>query len=485
MLAALAKLRLLVLPAARGRRLVDARRHLVPTPSITWTITLTTVFIVAVTITLLATLSVRRERAVFVSNLEEKGLLFAQGIDALLADSIYSLDIARAQSTAEVFATDPDMTYIRVAGVDGPPFLSVGDDTVPGASDELREAALDGRQTVLQLGDRQLDVVTPILIGDEPLGIAYFGLDAKQLRAALRGIVMLHVWQGLLLMALAIPVSYVVAQNLARPIRSLAAATRRVGEGDFDTLVGSNRRDEIGRLAGDFDTMILRLRDAREAAAKSSASASENEALLKEVHHRVKNNLQIVSSLMSLQANASANEEAAMALQESESRIKSLALVHERLHRSDLSRIDLGDYLREIGENLIKSYGDTPDQIALEVNAPSCWLDADKAASCGLLATELISNSIKHAFPNGRLGTIGIDLSVDGEGVATLAVGDDGVGMPPGFSVENSSSLGMRLVPLFAQRLGATLAFTNDHGTACTVTFATESPSTGSKEAKL
>ena len=278
--------------------------------------------------------------------------------------------------------------------------------------------------------------------------------------------------------------SYALAQYLARPIRRLVRAARTVAEGDLsDFSPGARRGDEIGELAVAFAEMTRALREARETVAESTASLSEKEALLKEVHHRVKNNLQLISSLLSLQASASNDPETVTALEESENRVRSMALVHEKLYQShDLSRIDLGDYLAELAGNLVRSFDRTGDSIMLDVDAAPLIIDAEKAVSCGLIASELISNAVKHAFPGGRRGTIAIELTESADGEATFTVRDDGVGMPPDVDLAHMDSLGLQLVPQLARGLGGTCAFAVNGGTSCTITFPTGRPQADSSE---
>lgn len=181
----------------------------------------------------------------------------------------------------------------------------------------------------------------------------------------------------------------------------------------------------------------------------------EREALLKEIHHRVKNNLQITSSLLNLQSLHVTDPTALEILQESRNRVRLIALLHEKLYGSeDLARIDFHRYVGELITYLFRGYSISASRIRLELRMAEVYFDIDTAIPCGLIINELVTNSLKYAFPEGRAGTICISLTVDVDGWHTLEVSDDGAGFPPGFAFEESSSLGLQLVRTMAQQLG-------------------------------
>jgi two-component sensor histidine kinase/sensor domain CHASE-containing protein len=202
------------------------------------------------------------------------------------------------------------------------------------------------------------------------------------------------------------------------------------------------------------------------------ASLREKEALLKEVHHRVKNNLQVVSSLLYLQSAGVQSEEALHALADSQNRISSMALVHERLYRSrDLTSIDMADYVRTVAENLLDSYGGGAQNVRLNLRLDDIRLHIDAAIPCGLIVNELVSNALKHGFPDDRLGEVRVELAASGDGEAILAVEDDGVGLPEGFCLETSESLGLQLVKTLATQLDGRLEYRNSAGARFAISF--------------
>ncbi|WP_052309918.1 PAS domain S-box protein [Methanocella arvoryzae] len=201
------------------------------------------------------------------------------------------------------------------------------------------------------------------------------------------------------------------------------------------------------------------------------ASLREKEVLLKEVHHRVKNNLQIVSSLLNLQSNALRDEKIRAVFQESQNRIRSMALIHEKLYRSDdLSRVDFSDYLRVLSTDLYRVYAD-PSKIRLSVDCEEILLSIDASISCGLIVTELLTNSFKHGFPGGREGQVTVSLRRTAGGYVTVTVSDDGVGMPAGFVVEDTSTLGLQLVTTLVEQLEGRLEIGSEGGTSFSITF--------------
>lgn len=205
------------------------------------------------------------------------------------------------------------------------------------------------------------------------------------------------------------------------------------------------------------------------------ASLKEKEVLLEEVHHRVKNNLQVVSSLLGLQARSLPDASTRKTLQESQNRVQSMALLHECLYQSDdLARIDFANYLQKLTEQLFHSYG-TTDRIRLTTKLTALYLNMDAAVPCGLIVNELLSNALKYGFPAERHGCVHIELS-ELERTARLTVSDDGVGLPANFDWSASRTLGLRLVRTLAQQLQAVVELNRENGTAFSITFPTGDP---------
>ena len=187
-------------------------------------------------------------------------------------------------------------------------------------------------------------------------------------------------------------------------------------------------------------------------------SLEEKVSLLKEVHHRVKNNLQIVASLLSLQANRTTNREVVDILEDTRNRVKSMALLHEALYHSEnLARINFTTYVNGLCGQLILSFGPAASRVRMDIQVRRISLPLESAVPCGLIVNELVSNALKHGFPAGRTGTIGVKLEKSGEQQLVLSVRDDGVGLAPGLDPAGMSSLGLQLVSILANQLGGRL----------------------------
>jgi PAS domain S-box-containing protein len=200
-------------------------------------------------------------------------------------------------------------------------------------------------------------------------------------------------------------------------------------------------------------------------------SLREKELLLKEVHHRVKNNLQIVSSMLNLQMEQIRDAGTLALFRESQARVRSIALFHEKLYQSrDLARVDIAGYLKGLTTGLFSAYGVGPEDIALSVEADDVPLDIDAAISCGLIVNELVSNSLKHGFPDGRKGAVHVALRREGSAVL-LEVSDDGVGVPEGVDVRSAGTLGLKLVSILADQLRGRMTLERGAGTRFAVRF--------------
>ncbi|MBF0457268.1 MAG: PAS domain S-box protein [Nitrospirae bacterium] len=208
---------------------------------------------------------------------------------------------------------------------------------------------------------------------------------------------------------------------------------------------------------------------------KILSSLKEKEILLKEVHHRVKNNLQIISSLLYLQSINLKNVDPQEVLSVSRNRIRSMALVHEKLYKSgNFATIDFGQYIRELASDIMYSYGVQEDKITLNMKCDNILLDVETSIPCGLIANELVSNAVKYAFPGNATGTICISLNETASGALHLVIGDNGVGIPKGpgnKDIFNSDSLGLKLVNNLVKQIKGTLEFSGDGGTEFKITF--------------
>ncbi|WP_321422132.1 histidine kinase dimerization/phosphoacceptor domain -containing protein [uncultured Methanobacterium sp.] len=208
------------------------------------------------------------------------------------------------------------------------------------------------------------------------------------------------------------------------------------------------------------------------------SSVNEKEILIKEVHHRVKNNMQIISSLLSLQSqHLTEDEEVAQdVLKESQNRVKSMAMIHEKLYQSkDFTHIKFEDYIKRLISNLFYSYDTKMDQIKLRVDVEDIDLNMETAIPCGLIISELFSNSLKYAFPEGKSGEIRVSLEKyqddEHEWNYILTVQDNGIGLPSDFDIRNTRTLGLELVNSLTKQIDGTLELDSSNGTKFKITF--------------
>lgn len=215
------------------------------------------------------------------------------------------------------------------------------------------------------------------------------------------------------------------------------------------------------------------IRERRRSEEQLKSTLGEKELLLKEIHHRVKNNLQIVSSLLRLQVNTVRDKQAKAALNESRNRIRAMAVIHEILYgSSNLAKVDFAAYTDRLTQEIANSYGTSIREIQIHINAHETYLGTDTIIPCGLIVTELVSNAIKYAFPDGKRGEIQIYLRVVEPHRYELVVMDDGVGLPPGLNIHNNSrTLGLQLVCTLVRQLQGTIEVESGSGTRFKIYF--------------
>jgi PAS domain S-box-containing protein len=210
----------------------------------------------------------------------------------------------------------------------------------------------------------------------------------------------------------------------------------------------------------------------KQAEEKIRTSLREKEVLLREIHHRVKNNMQVISSLLKLQSKYIKDEKDIEMFRESQNRIKSMALVHEKLYQSeDLANIDFNEYVKHLANILFRSYGIDTGKIALKIDVEDVIIEIDIAIPCGLIVNELVSNSLKYAFPEGGKGEVKITLHSTDENEMELTVSDDGVGVPKDLDFSNTESLGLKLVNILTNQIRGRLDLERSKGSKFHIRF--------------
>jgi two-component sensor histidine kinase/PAS domain-containing protein len=233
-----------------------------------------------------------------------------------------------------------------------------------------------------------------------------------------------------------------------------------------------NRLEREGKLFG-LSVFAKDITERKESENKIRRSLVEKETLLQELYHRTKNNMNVIISMLKLQSREIGDERLKKAFSETENRIISMSLVHEKLYEAqDLSHINLKEYFEDLTRKILSNYSLLSQLPRLSLDMEEIYVSIDTAISCGLIVNELISNSLKYAFPSGRTGEIQVRLRQDSSMEISLRVSDDGIGMPPGFDPKRDGHLGMRLIENLARgKLRAQALFQSDHGASYTMKF--------------
>jgi PAS domain S-box-containing protein len=229
--------------------------------------------------------------------------------------------------------------------------------------------------------------------------------------------------------------------------------------------------DHYGRAVS-IDGISTDVTERHQAEEKLFKSLQEKEILLKEVHHRVKNNLYVISGLLNLQSSYIEDEGVKILFQDSQNRIQTMAVIHEQLYQSnDLSQINFADYINRLVSNLFLSYNHYHTGIKPVTHLQECYLSIETAIPAGLLINELVTNAFKHAFPTGE-GEVTINLTIKEKEQVKLEIMDNGIGLPPNLDWENNNSLGLRLVRLLSKQLDAEISVNgNNQGTIFSIIF--------------
>jgi len=244
-------------------------------------------------------------------------------------------------------------------------------------------------------------------------------------------------------------------------------------------------REELSLLKEISDDLAFALHsiklecEKREAEKTIKESLQEKEVLLKEIHHRVKNNMQIISSLLNLQIRHSADGKITTVLRHSQNRIRTMALIHEKLYESkDLTHVDCEEYVKDLSKQLMLSYGISRSRIKLNINIKNIYFDVNTAIPCALIINELLSNALKYAFPRlaiipktHRQHQIDVILRKSKKNLYTLIIKDNGVGIPQHITLNNLKTLGLQLVKTLVEQLNGTIKLERKGGTKFTIIF--------------
>jgi PAS domain S-box-containing protein len=218
--------------------------------------------------------------------------------------------------------------------------------------------------------------------------------------------------------------------------------------------------------------VLIDITERKKAEERVAASLREKEVLLREIHHRVKNNMQIISSLLRLQSRSIEDEKMREIFNESQSRIRSMSLIHEKLYESkDFSRVDFSDYIGKMVTHLFVVYQMKTQDVRFKVEAKDIHLEITEAIPCGLIINELVSNALKYAFPKGKKGDVIIRMNKDESGKYYLSVQDTGIGLPPDFDIHKTETLGFQIITDLVRQITGTIELKREKGTEFRIVF--------------
>ena len=356
-----------------------------------------------------------------------------------------------------------------------------------------------------QIRGGYLGTIRPIILDNEAIGFVALKTELRELRDRLnRDIFMVGA-----LIFIAMMIAFLVISRLQRiisePVLHLASIAETVSRSrDYTVRAVQSGADEIGFLVGSFNEMLgqvdkrdRELREVRDglelrvkertaeleseiaerilAQDRITSSLHEKEVLLKEVHHRVKNNLQIITSLLNLQASKIKDKKLEAMFRDSQGRVKTMALIHEKLYRSEnLSEVNFADYVDSLTRFMLSTVSGNRERISIKQDVDKILLSVDKAIPCGLIINELVTNALKYAFPDGNGGEIIVSCKRGADRRIVLEISDNGVGIPGEVDLENTGTLGMQLVTSLIGQLDGTIRIDRESGTRFTLEFGCE-----------
>jgi two-component sensor histidine kinase len=312
-----------------------------------------------------------------------------------------------------------------------------------------------------------------------PIGMLLVSVPIKEMLTFKNTTLIQLLISAIIAILIVVVVGYSIARRITKPIDKLLRTTHKVASGDLTARTQINTLDEIGNLALSFDQMAENLSnyiaELKRAEEVIKSSLKEKEVLLQEIHHRVKNNLQIISSLLNLQSRDIRDEKMLGLFKDCQNRVRSMGYIHESLYKTkDLASIDFAEYIKTLTNNLYHSYITDKSKISMTTNVKNISLTIDTAIPCGLIINELVSNALKHAFPSywKDKGKIEISLQQNGDDEIELIVKDNGVGISENIDFRKSDSLGLKLLTtLVEDQLHGMIVLNRETGTTFLIRF--------------
>ena len=445
--------------------------------------------ITAITATLFAAVMIQVEKRGIKKQLDTRASILARTLEQDVGNDFLRVDIAPVyERSFDEFEGSDEILYIIYTRADtGFSVVFVDDD--PTDPQRWKNVELDGiwnpdpdaiengiRDDVEEFAHGEAYHYShPCFKSGRHWGYVHIGLSLRGYNQSVRTVYAgTGVVAGITMLVGAL-IAFFFARNLTKPLQSLQVYAHKVAAGAVTARAQINTNDEIEDLAESINSMVESLEKSQVKIKESmgrEASLREKEILLREIHHRVKNNMQILSSLIRLQVRQADSEQLKDVLCESEARIRSMGLLHEKLYQSDsVSDISLNGYLRTLTNEILRMNNRTGAKIQIRLNVGDIRLGLDTALPCGLIVTELVTNSMKYAFPDRRDGVILISVTCENEDEYTLVVWDNGIGFPADFDLSKSKSLGMRLVNMLTAQLNGQVVTTGTQGTRTELRF--------------
>ena len=330
-----------------------------------------------------------------------------------------------------------------------------------------------------QINNNQLHVIQPIVYDNRQYGYIHVVASMSAIQQNIRKAYQFTGIMVFLLMGLSYLLALKLQRIISEPILKLAKVTEQISaEADFSMRVKKKGSDELGILYDGFNTMMeqlhLREKERDRTAEEIRASLHEKEVMLREIHHRVKNNLQVISSLLSLQSNYIQDEDAMAMFVDCQNRVRSMAMVHERLYQTpDITHINISEYTESLVNALMSSHQVEKNSVTLNLDIDKeIHLSIEQAVPCGLVIHEIISNALKHAFRDHEDAKIDISLYQLSKEKYHLHISDNGIGIPVDIDFGNSKSLGLRLISILVEnQLKGTLDLDRTTGTSFQIKF--------------
>jgi two-component sensor histidine kinase len=457
-------------------------------PSILRRITLVSWLVAVMSVGVFALFTILHIRRTKETELEARSKALGEMIELAISQNLGEQNLGPVvKHCLDILRREPGLEYIVVRRVPGEGALLhyIDDSGKPRWSDEAWDAeaiftAHGGENTNLRAApDSWTGKVWhyhhSASSGANQVGEIALGLSMQEYDNSIRAIYQNVGTTGGVVLVIGVVAAYGLARNLFRPLRALQSFASKVTGGALSARANVRATGEIGDLAESMNLMVesleqstVKLRDSM----KSTASLREKEILLREIHHRVKNNMQILTSLLRLQTRQADSQELREVLQESEARIRSMGLLHEKLYQSEsVSVINMHGYLRTLTGELMRMNTPQGTRREIKINVQGVDLGLDTALPCGLIITELVTNALKYAFPGRPEGIIYVSLGTTSEGNFQLVVWDNGIGMNQDFDISKATSLGMRLVKMLTDQLNGKLDVDCSQGTRIMVTF--------------